>query len=415
VDVFDHHSKEFAEHFREIFQEARATCPVVHSDLYGGYHVLTRHADVTTAFRNYKVFASERPVDEDGVEQEGGVAVPENPFRTGFLEMDPPQSINLRRLVNPWFNPRTIDAGRPRIAEVVGWAFDRVVEQGTCDLIVDLASPFQCMVILDILGIPLDRWKTYKEVIDKAVGKQEGALEGIQWILGDLFDEVERQKEHGGEGLIAELCRSEVDGQPIEDDLTTELALMLLLGGMDTTIATIGHAVRHLDLHPEDRQRLIDDPSLIPSAVEEILRYYVPAPGMARTVLQPVTVSGYDFQPGDRVICSIASANFDEEVFEHADQVDIARSSNPHLTFGTGTHRCIGSDIARANAQTFIRELLRRIPDFSVDHQRTVAHDSIPLANGYEHMPIRYTPSAPAKVADSAFPAFAAPRILPVS
>jgi cytochrome P450 len=414
VDVFDHHSKEFAEGFREILKEARGSCPVIHSDLYGGYHVLTRYADVQEGFRNYKVFASERPVDDDGIEQEGGVAVPENPFRTGFLEMDPPGSLSLRRLVNPWFNPRTIEQGRSRIVEVATWAFDRIIERGECDLITDLASPFQCMVILDLLGIPLDRWKTYKEVIDKAVMKEEGALEGIQWILGDLYDEVLLQKEKGGEGLIADLVVAEVEGEQIEDDLSTELVLMLLLGGMDTTIATVGHAIRHLDLHRDDRQRLIDEPGLVLSAIDEVMRYYVPAPGMARTVVAPVTMSGYDFSPGDRVICSIASANFDEDVFEDPDRFDVARQNNPHLGFGTGVHRCIGADLARTNAEIFLGEVLRRMPDYEVDRDRIEAHESIPLANGYNRMPIRFSKGEPSRVDDGAFPTFTAPRIVPV-
>jgi cytochrome P450 len=413
VEEFDHHSAEFAATWPSVLAEARATCPVIHSDLYGGFFYLTRYEDVQRVFRDHKFFASERPVDSDGIEQEGGVAVPENPFRTGFLEMDPPRSIDLRRIVNPWFNPRTISAARPRVAEVVRWAFDRVVEQSECDLISDLASPFQCMVVLDLLGIPLDRWKTYKEIIDKAVGKEEGSLEGIQWILGDLFDEVLRQKEHGGEGLIADLVMAEVDGEVIEDDLATELVLMLLLGGMDTTIASIGHAVRHLDLHDADRSRVLADRALLPSAVEEILRFYVPAPGMARTVKCPVNLSGQDFVPGDRVIASIASANHDESVFSRADVVDLARNPNPHLTFGTGTHRCIGADLARLNAELFLAELLDRMPDFSVDHARTVAHDSIPLANGYLSMPIRYTPGERRRLDDGPFPTFTAPRVTP--
>src|SRR5205085_12109528 len=157
------------------------------------------------------------------------------------------------------------------------------------------------------------------------------------------------QKKNGGDGLIAKLAVAEIDGVPLEDDLTTELTLMLLLGGMDTTIATIGHAIRHLDEHPDDRRRLMEDPALMPTAVEEVLRYYSPATAMARTVRKPVTIAGKDYGRGDRVLCAIASANQDEDAFPNAGVMDIARTPNPHLTFGTGTHRCIGMDLARAN------------------------------------------------------------------
>ncbi len=411
---FDHHSVAFARGWRDIYRQARAACPVLHSDLYDGYDVLLTHADVKEAFRDYESFASERLIDDEGVPLDGGVGIPEHPFRIGFLEMDPPDSLSLRRVANPWFSPRTVAAGRPRLQEAVTWAVDQIIERGECDLITDLANPFQCMVLLDILGVPLDRWKAYKEVIDKEVAQEDDAIEGIQWILGDLFDEVEHQREHGGDGLIAQLAVAEVDGVPIEDDLTTELTLMLMLGGMDTTIATIGHAMRHLDEHRDDRARLIDDPSIMPTAVEEVLRYYSPATAMARTVRKPVTIAGKEFQRGDRVLCAIASANQDEDAFPDAHVMDITRSPNPHMTFGTGTHRCIGMDLARVNTELFLNEVLQRMPDYEVDHARVRGHDSIPHANGFQSMPIRYAKGERLRSDDGAFPVFSAPRILPV-
>jgi cytochrome P450 len=411
---FDHHSPEFAQNWREIYRTARGVCPVVHSDLYDGYDVLIKHADVKEAFRDYESFASERLRDEDDVEMDGGVGIPEHPFRIGFLEMDPPDSLSLRRIVNPWFSPRTIAAARPRIDEAVTWAVDQVIERGECDLITDLASPFQCMVVLDLLGIPLDRWKAYKEVIDKEVAQEDDAIEGIQWILGDLFDEVVQQREHGGEGLIAQLAVAEVDGVPIEDDLTAELVLMLLLGGMDTTIATIGHAISHLDTHRDDRQRLTDDPSIMATAVEEILRFYSPATAMGRTVRKPVTIAGKQYERGDRVLCAIASANQDEDAFTDAHVMDITRTPNPHLTFGTGTHRCIGMDLARVNTELFLNAVLARLGDYEVLADQVRIHDSIPHANGFTSMPMRFTKGERSRPSDGTFPTFSAPRILPV-
>lgn len=414
MTAFDHHSTEFAEHWREIYAEARRSCPVIHSELYGGYDVLTRYDDVQQAFRDYKTFASQRPVDEDGFELEGGVGIPGHPFRIGFLEMDPPESIALRRLVNPWFNPKTIAAGRPRIQEIVTWSVDRVIEAGACDLMADLASPLQCVVILDLYGIQLDRWKAFKEVVDKEVMQDEDSLEGIQWILAELYDEVVAQKAHGGEGLVASLAAAEVDGKPIEGELVAELILMLLLGGMDTTIATMGHALCHLDEHREDRKRLIDNPDLIPGAVDEVLRYYSPATAMARTVLSPVTMSGHAFKPLDRVLLAIASANFDDAAFDDASSFDLARNPNPHLTFGTGTHRCIGADLARTNTEIFLREVLQRMPEYEIDWSGVEPHHTIPHARGFFRVPIRFPRGERVRTGDDSFPVFAAPRIVPV-
>jgi cytochrome P450 len=412
VDDFDHHSPEFAEGWRDIYRDARTRCPVIHSENHGGYYVLTRYEDVQVAMRDHKVFASARPVDEDGYEQEGGVAVPGNPFRTGFLEMDPPMSIALRRLINPWFNPKTVEAGRPRVRQIVNWAIDRVIERGSCDIVEDLASPVPSILILDILGIPLERWQPYGEALHHAVAKEDGSMEGIQWILGDIYDEVERQKGTAGDdaGLLATLTRTTLDGEPLDDDMVTELVLMILLGGMDTSIATLCHAMRYLGEERKDRQRLIEDPTLIPGAVEEMFRYYSPAPGMARTVLQPVTLRDHDFGPGDRVICSLSSANFDEDVFTAPDRVDIERDPNPHITFGTGTHRCIGADLARVDAETFLGEILRRMPDYELDGVEP--YRSIPLVNGYAHLPARY-PAGAQEGDGGELPALTAPRIQP--
>ncbi len=411
LEDFDHHSEAFARGFRQILREARVTCPVVRSEHHGGYYVLTRYEDVQRAFRDHKAFASQRPVDAEGNELDGGVAIPGNPFRTGFLEMDPPRSIELRRLVNPWFSPRAVEAGRERVQQALTWAFDRVIERGECDVVSDLANPFQCIVMLDLLGIPLERWKAYKEIVDRMLALQPTAMDGLTWLLGDIFDEVTRQKAEGGKGIIAELCRARIDDEPLDDDLTTELVLMLVLGGFDTTIATIAHAVLHLGTHPDDRRRLMDDPSLIPLAVDEVLRYYSPAPGMARTVKEPVTLSGHTFQPGDRVMCSIASANFDEAIFADPEDLDIGRADNPHLAFGTGTHRCIGADLARNNAQMFLAELLARMPAYTVDPEHVVRPSSIPLTNGLHRLVIRYAPGERQLAGDGTYPHLTAPRI----
>lgn len=415
LNDFDHQSEAFAHRWTEIYGAARAAgCPVVHSPHHGGFDVLTRHADVSAAFRDWKSFASERLVDEDGFEMDGGVGMPPHPFRIGFLEMDPPESLELRRLCNRWFTKQTIEACRPRLQEVMTWAFENVVELGACDIVTDIASPFQCVTIMDLLGIPLEKWKAYKAVVDTEVSQEEGNLDGLQWLLADIFDEIERQLEEGGHGLLAELITAEVDGEVLDPELVTELILMLLLGGMDTTIATVSHAARHLHEFPHDRARLIAEPDLIPAFIEEVLRFYCPATGMGRTVREPVEFAGKQFERGDRVYLAIASANRDEEAFERADEFILDRADNNHLAFGTGTHRCIGLDFGRANAQLFTEELLRWLPDFSVDVDAAAITPSIPHAHGYMTLPIWFTPADRTAAGRDSWPAFSVPPIRPV-
>ena len=143
--------------------------------------------------------------------------------------------------------------------------------------------------------------------------------------------------------------------------------MMLLFGGTDTTIAAIGHAMRHLAEHPEDRARLIDEPQRIPAAIEEFIRLHSPSTGVARTVTKPVEIEGTQFEPGDRVLCAINSANRDEAVFVDAESFDLDRPKRPHLAFGWGMHACLGQNLARADLRIFLTEILERLPDFQVD------------------------------------------------
>ena len=413
METFDHTTAEHASHWREILKDARATCPIVHSPQHGGYYVLTRYADVMAALRDHKRFSSQRSWDDQGNDVMQGVAIPPQPIRVGFLEMDPPESLKYRRLMNRWFTRGAIERGRGRIAEAAAWAVDRVIERGECDIIDDLASPFQCMVMLDLLGIPLDRGAKYKAIADRLTAQEPGALADIEWMRADLNQEFLRQKASGGgAGLIADLATTQVDGAPLGDDMAAELLLMLLLGGEGTTIATIANLLLHLARNPEDKARLSADMTLLPGAVDEMMRYYAPSPGLARTVIDEVTIDGHTFVPGDRVLLSFASANYDEDVFTDPGHVDITREHNPHLSFGAGAHRCIGSLLAKANAETLLTEVLTRVPDFEIDMARVKPYEHAALSNGFFSVPMRYAPGA-VRGAAGDFPAFTAPGIAP--
>ena len=189
--------------------------------------------------------------------------------------------------------------------------------------------------------------------------------------------------------------------------------MMLLFGGTDTTIAAIGHTLRHLTEHPDDRARLVDQPGRMAAAVEEVIRLYSPSTGVARTVTAPVEIGGTCFEPGERVLCALNSANRDDAVFVDAERFDLERPKRPQLGFGWGAHACLGQNLARADLRIFLTEILERMPDFQVDLARTERYASVPLVNGHARMPMRFTPGPP-NGPITAWPELTAPRLSPI-
>jgi cytochrome P450 len=407
----DHHSADFARDHAALYRHARVECPVLRSDAYGGFSILTRYADNRAALRDAEHFASGRFPLNDG-RLGGGVAIPPNGMRIGMIEMDGAQATALRALLKPWFEIPAVEAASARIAQISHWLIDTLIARGECDVVEDLARPMPTLLILDILGLKFEHWRDYGRVLHEAVAKASGSIDGLRWLAGDLRRSVE-ERDYDPDGLLAALVAVEIDGAPLGTGLVCELAMMLLFGGTDTTIAAIGHALRHLTEHPEDRARLITEPQLMAAAVEEVIRLYSPSTGVARTVTAPVEIGGAQFEAGDRVLCAINSANRDETVFADAETFDPERPKRPHFGFGWGAHACLGQNLARADLRIFLTEILERMPDFDVDLARTERYGSIPLVNGHARMPMRFTPDRPSEPV-GAWPVLTAPRLRPI-
>ncbi|HEY1969635.1 MAG TPA: cytochrome P450 [Pseudonocardia sp.] len=395
---FDHHTEDFAREWRTIYDQMRRDCPVARTDAHGGYTVLTRYEDVKRALNSPDVFASGRSFGElPGLC--AGVTVPPNPVRMGMMEMDPPESTGYRRALAPRFSAKAVDAYAPRLREIVRWAVDRIVEQGTLDFVDDLANPVPAMVSLDYFGLPLENWERYARVLHSAVYREAGSAKEIHWLVADLRRIVaerratSRDTGDGGDDIVGSLMTGTVRGEPIGDEMVVELLFMLLNGGIDTSTALIAHMFRCIDRYPEMRSKLAADFSLIPNAVEEMLRYVAPTPGLARTVVRPTVLRGRQLEPGERVFLAFASANADPEVFPDGDTIDIGRhNASKHLSFGSGVHRCLGAFLAPAEMAMLLEEVLRRIPDYRIDRSQVRPYPRIPIVNGLMHLPATFTP-----------------------
>jgi cytochrome P450 len=346
VEQFDHHTEEFAQHWRQIYADMRNTCPVAHSDRHDGFFVLTRYDDVKRVLRDSDTFICGRDLEFGDTVVGGGATVPTNPVRMGMMEMDPPQSQAYRQVLAPWLSRKAIDNYRPRMQEIVSWTVDRVIESGSIDFVDDIANPLPAMVSLDYFGLSLEKWKDYATILHKAVYREKGSARQLAGLIDDVRDTVRGRRATAGthNDLTDALLTAEVDGAPMDDDMVTELLFMLLNGGIDTSTALIASMFFYLDEHPGERAALTADAALIPAAVDEMLRYVTPGPGVARTVAKPVDIGGRRLEPGDRVFLALGSANHDPDVFAGPEQVRLDRNNgSKHMSFGFGTHRCLGA------------------------------------------------------------------------
>ncbi len=393
VEQFDHHSEHFAQNWQGIYRELRGSCPVAHTSAHGGFHVVTRYADVKRVMSDPETFACGRDLEFDGV-RTGGVTIPINPVQMGMMETDPPLSQAYRRPLANLFTAKAVASYEPRMAEIVTWTVDRVIESGRLDFVDDLANPLPAMVSLDYFGLPLEKWETYATVLHKAAYREKGSARAVGGLIEDVREIVAARRATAGErgDVVDRLLTVQVNGAPLTEEEVVNQVFMLLNGGIDTSTALIASMFLHLGQHPDERSALAADPSRIPNAVDEMLRYFTPGPGVARTVTAPVELGGVELKPGDRILLALGSANHDEDVFDEPGTVRLDReNAGKHLAFGHGLHRCLGAFLAPAEMRLLLEEVLRRMPDYEIDIDAVVHYPTIPLINGWIAMPATFT------------------------
>ncbi len=386
---FDHHSEAFARDPWSVYSELREGCPVAWSDTYDdGFWVLSRYKDVFEVARDDEGFSSDREV----------VLPATNPGRIIPLNSDPPDLKRYRRLINSWFTLGYVEGLEPRIRAFTTERIDRFIESGRCDLVTDVANPIPAMTTLELMGLPVEDWPEFAEPIHQSFFAREGSPEreeGMRKFGGILRPrvgaELEARRREPRDDLLTHLVTSEAEGT-IDAQEAEDLAVMVLIGGIDTTMAALSTAFVRLQREPEVRQRLIDDPSLLPRAIEEFLRIDPPVQGFARTINRDCVIGDQQLPAGETLFMLWGSANRDEAMFSDADRLDIDRHPNRHLTFGVGGHRCLGATIARAEMRIVLEEVLRRLPDFEIDEAAIVYPQTIGIVFGYVNVPATFTP-----------------------
>ncbi len=397
--TYDHHSARYAEHWAQIHADLRRTCPVSHVAAYDGFWLLTRYEDVRTAFLDDDAFSSHHAVDEDG-NHSGGVAIPSAPLKQTPIEMDPPEYTGFRQLLNPHFSPTASRRYEQKIRDLTTAFLNPIVAKGSGDLVLDLLNPVPGVFTAHLLGLPLDDWETYAEPMHRIVYEAPGspghdeALAMYFTVIVKLGETAAARRVEPQDDLLTMLVQAEVNGRALTDQEILEISSLILIGGVDTTTSLMANALLWLHQHPDDRARLAADPSLIPNACEEFLRYFTPTQALARTATCPVTLSGTDIPQGGRVLLSMAAANRDPEAFDDPESIDLTRFPNRHQAFGLGIHRCLGSTFARLEMRIVLEEVLRRMPGYVVDEASARPYPSIGIVNGWVGMPFS-APSGP--------------------
>jgi cytochrome P450 len=396
VTGLDPHSPEFAADGLEIESDLRARCPVSWTDAHGGFWAVASHRGITGSLRDRGLCSSVKTVSADGHAQ-GGLSIPAPPSPPLIPdELDPPEWDHYRKLLNPPFAPAAIAALRPRISAFTTEAINSVIESGRADLVLDIAGPVTALITLDILGLPLQDWHFYAGPIHRITYDQlsDEVIAGIADIYARLAEVIQDGKKKPQGGLVDTIIAARIDGKPIPDDRLTAILFQLLLGGFDTTGALLANAFWYLEEHRDVHDRLINDDAFLRKATEEFVRWVSPVIALGRTAKREFTVEGQAIQPGERLWMMYRSANRDSGVFDHPDEVDLERFPNRHLGFGTGIHRCLGSNLARGVFEIVLRQVLIRMPDFRIDRPNSHRIPDHAHTNGWIDMPAHFTPGA---------------------
>jgi cytochrome P450 len=381
----------------DAFRELRQRAPVAwHPFKDGpGFLALTGYDEVLAVSRDSATWSSQAT----GVFYD--VPLPEDEFQLELmmLTMDPPRHTKLRALVSKGFTPRQVSRLNDHIADMARQIVDDVIERGECDFVDDVAGALPSYVIAELLGIPLEDGRRLYELTEimntGVVGDPQAKAAQMQmFTYGNEL--AVRKRQRPGDDIATSLLQAEVDGERLTDLEFNMFFLLLINAGGDTTRNLIAAGILALIEHPAEGQRLAHDPALLPTAIEEMLRYTSPVTAFTRTATRDTELRGIPIRKGDRVAMYYPSANRDHAHFPDPDRFDIGRTPNHHLAFGGGgTHFCLGANLARVEAAAMIPQVLARMQRLEL--AGPVERVRSTLMNGIRSMPVRFTAAAVAQ------------------
>ena len=370
--TFDYWSPAFAPDPYPLFRQLRAGCPVARSDELEGYYILSRYDDVNAALRDHATFTS-TVMTAPAIPVEARLPVPP-------LDQDPPSHTRYRQLLLPFFTPHRA-AGLEAVARDTARKLAAACT-GTIEAYMSYCFPMPTVVISQILGVDAADYRRFEEWIALTVDGQGAdpgaAIDASAEIHAYLTDLLARRQQEPRDDLLTFLLTAEVDGEPLSDAERLGIAQLLLIAGIDTTANTLAHALLYLSEDAEARHRLVGDPLLMTTAVEEFLRIYAPV-SLVRGARTDTEVAGCPIPGGVPVFLSIPSANRDERRFSDAEDIVLDREHNAHIAFGAGVHRCLGTHVARMELRVGLEEFLAAVPDFRLADREAISWKPGPI------------------------------------
>jgi cytochrome P450 family 142 subfamily A polypeptide 1 len=375
---------------REAYRWMRANQPVFRDR--NGLAAAASYQAVLEAERNPELFSST-----------GGIR-PDQPGMPYMIDMDDPDHVLRRKLVNSGFTRKRVMDKVPSIEHLCDTLIDSVCERGECDFVRDIAAPLPMAVIGDMLGVLPEERDMLLTWSDNLVSGLSSTVDELTIMkLMETFaayteftkDVITKRRAEPTEDLFSILVNAEVDGQQMSDDEIVFETLLILIGGDETTRHTLSGGTEQLLRHHDQWERLVADPELLPGAIEEMLRWTSPVKNMCRTLTADTEFHGTSLKAGEKIMLMFESANFDESVFGDPENFRIDRNPNSHLAFGFGSHFCLGNQLARLELRLMLSKVLQRLPDLRLADAEALPLRPANFVSGPEAMPVVFTPVAP--------------------
>ena len=380
-----------------LYRQLRTEDPV-HWDPFLHAWVVTRYADVVTVLHRFSANRTPTPEQLAALGLESLTPVARVMVRQ-MLFLDAPSHTRIRGLASQAFTPRRVERLREHIQDIMDGLLDAVISHGRMEVIEDLAAPLPAIVTAEMLGVPtrdhqlLKKWSAnFAEMLGNFQHNPDraaGVLKSTEEMVAYFRDAVREQRERPRDGLVSALLAAEIDGDRFTEEEVIANVIVTMVGGQETTTNLIGNGIVTLLRNPEQMARLREDPALIASAVEELLRYESPSQHTARLAPEDVTLGGKLIRKRQAVIAVMAAGNRDPERFADPDRLDLGRTDNRHLAFGWAAHFCFGAPLARIEGQIAFATMLRRLPGLRLEAGPLVWRENLGL-RGLTALPVAF-------------------------